>query len=58
MNKLLGILPYLYFYDEPIHLGSIKLLSVPDTKGRDFAPKEEIDRVCPQELIKCFPVSP
>lgn len=57
MGKLLGILPYLYFYDRPIHLGSISLLSVPDTQGRDFTPEEEIDRIYLQELIKCFPVS-
>lgn len=56
MNKLLGILPYLYFYDDPIHLGPITLLSVPDTQGRDFTPKEEKDREYLQELIKCFPV--
>jgi len=56
MSKLLGILPYLYFHDEPICLGSITLLSVPDTQGRDFAPKEETDREHLQELIKCFPV--
>jgi hypothetical protein len=57
MEKLLGILPYLYFFDEPIRLGSVILLSLPDTKGRDFAPKEDIDRVYLQELVQCFPSS-
>ncbi len=56
MDKLLGILPYLYFYDEPIRLGSVTLFSLPDIQGRDFAPKEETDREYLQELSKCFPV--
>ncbi|MFH1031449.1 MAG: hypothetical protein V1767_02635 [Chloroflexota bacterium] len=57
MNKLLGFLPYLYFFGEPICLGSISLLSVPDTQGREFTPKDETDKKYLRELIKCFPVS-
>jgi len=56
MNKILGILPYLYFYDEPICLGSVTFYSLPDTQGRLFTPKEKADRDYLQELIDCFPV--
>jgi hypothetical protein len=56
MNKILGILPYLYFFDEPIQLGQVNFFSLPDTKGRKFTPKEKLDNECLHELINCFPV--
>jgi hypothetical protein len=57
MEKPLGILPYIYFYDEPLQLGSITLFSLPNVHGRNFAPKEGTDREYLHELIECFPVS-
>ena len=57
MDKLLGILPYIYFFDEPVQLGPVKFIGVPDWQGRNHAPSESSDREYLQELIKCFPVS-
>lgn len=56
MSKLLGILPYLYF-DEPVRLGNLTFLSVPDFKGRDHSPNNKIDKQRLQELSKCFQVT-
>jgi hypothetical protein len=56
MSKLLGILPYLYFFDEPIRLGGTTLFSLPDTEGRDFIPREREDRDNLYQLVACFPV--
>jgi hypothetical protein len=56
MSKLLGLLPYLYFFDEPIKLGETTLFSLPDTEGRDFSPREQQDRDNLYRLVACFPV--
>lgn len=57
MAKLLGLLPYIYFFDEPVQIGPVKFIGVPDWQGRNHAPSESIDREYLQELMKCFPVS-
>jgi hypothetical protein len=57
MDKLLGILPYIYFFDEPVQIGPVKFIGVPDWQGRNHAPSESSDREYLQELMKCFPVS-
>lgn len=57
MEKLLGILPYIYFFDEPVQLGPVKFIGVPDWKGRNHRPTEINDREYLQELSRCFPVS-
>lgn len=56
MHKLLGILPYIYF-EEPVQLGDVTFLGVPDWQGRNFTPAEESDRKSLQELSSCFPTS-
>ncbi|MBN2075510.1 MAG: hypothetical protein JW762_08165 [Dehalococcoidales bacterium] len=57
MAKFIGLLPYIYFFDEPFSIGRITFFSVPDIKGRDMYPKRMIDRKRLHELINCFPVS-
>lgn len=57
MEKLLGILPYIYFFDEPVQLGAVNFIGVPDWQGRSHIPKESSDRKYLQELFKCFPAS-
>ena len=37
METLLGILPYIYF-EEPVQLGDVKLLGIPDWKGSNHVP--------------------
>jgi len=54
MDKLLGILPYIYFYDEPVQLGDVTFFGVPDWHGRNHAPSAESDRKFLQELSTCF----
>jgi hypothetical protein len=56
MDKLLGILPYIYF-EEPIDLGDLTFRSLPDWQGRDHAPTGESDRECLKELSACFPTT-
>jgi|GEM_PF-3476087 len=56
MDKLLGILPYIYF-EEPVKLGNVTFLSLPDWQGRNHAPTGKYDRVCPKELPACFPTT-
>lgn len=56
MSKLLGILPHIYFFNDPIQLGDTSFFSIPDTQGRDFTPKEQQDKDYLHELIECFPV--
>ncbi|MFC1893512.1 hypothetical protein ACFLYR_05730 [Chloroflexota bacterium] len=56
MNKLLVILPYIYFM-EPVQLDSIQFLGLPDLRGRNHAPSDTNDRKYLTELIKCFPIS-
>jgi hypothetical protein len=53
MEKLLGILPYLYF-EEPIQLGEVTFIGVPDWQGRDLMPSSEADRKSLHELYMCF----
>ena len=57
MEKLLGILPYIYFYEEPVQLGDVTFISVPDSQGRDHAPKADTDRQYLKELSTCFPIT-
>ncbi len=57
MEKLLGILPYIYLFDEPIELGHVKFIGFPDLRGRDYAPTNSNDREFLKELSKCFHVS-
>jgi len=56
MDKLLGILPYLYF-DEPVQLGDVTFISVPDWQGRDHAPATDSDKRYLRELSACFPTT-
>jgi len=53
MEKLLGILPYLYF-EEPIQLGEVTFIGVPNWQGRDLMPSSEADRKSLHELSMCF----
>jgi hypothetical protein len=53
MEKLLGILPYLYF-EEPIQLGEVTFIGVPDWQGRDLMPSSEADKKSLHELYMCF----
>lgn len=55
MQKLLGILPYIYFFEEPVHLGDVRFIGVPDWQGRQHAPEDSADRESLQELFTCFP---
>lgn len=57
MDKLLGILPYIYFFDEPMKLGPVCFIGVPDWKGRKHAPAASTDREFLQELSSCFPAT-
>lgn len=57
MDKLLGILPYIYFFDEAVQLGDIIFLGVPASQGKNFIPTEESDKKSLQELSSCFPTS-
>jgi hypothetical protein len=53
METLLGILPYIYF-EEPVQLGDVQLLSIPDWKGRNHAPPSKSHRESLRELSACF----
>jgi len=57
MNKLLGILPYIYFFDEPVQLGDVTFIGIPASQGKSLIPTEESDRKSLQELSSCFPTS-
>lgn len=57
MDKLLGITPYIYFFDEPVQLGEITFIGVPDWQGRNHAPAASADREFLQELSTCFPAT-
>lgn len=57
MDKLLGILPYIYFFDEPVQLGAVGFIGVPDWQGRKHAPAADSDREFLQELFTCFPAT-
>lgn len=57
MVKLVGILPYIYFFDEPVQLGPVSFIGVPDWQGRNYAPSARADRESLQELSACFPTS-
>jgi len=54
MEKLLGILPYIYF-DEPIQIGPIKFLNIPDLHGREHGLSDDI-RCYLKEISGYFPV--
>jgi len=53
METLLGILPYIYF-EEPVRLGDVQLLSIPDWKGRNHTPLSKPHRESLRELSACF----
>lgn len=55
MEKLLGILPYIYLCEEPVQLGEITLMGVPDLHGRNHYPSSESDWQSLRELWACFP---
>lgn len=57
MDKLLGILPYIYFFDEAVQLGEVTFLGIPALQGKNLIPTEESDRKYLQELSSCFPTS-
>ncbi len=57
MEKLLGILPYIYLFDEPAQLDNVTLIGEPAAQGKNLAPTEESDRKYLQELSSCFPTS-
>jgi len=56
MDNLLGILPYIYF-EEPVKLGDVVFLSLPDWQGRDHAPATNFDKRYLGELSNCFPTT-
>ena len=53
MDKLLGILPYVYF-EEPVKLGNVTFLGLPDWQGRNHAPVADSDKRYLGELSTCF----
>lgn len=53
MDKLLGILPYVYF-EEPVKLGDVIFLGLPDWQGRAHAPAADSDKRYLRELSTCF----
>jgi hypothetical protein len=53
MEKLLGILPYIYL-EEPVQLGDVKFMGIPDWQGRNHAPKTEFEKQYLNELALCF----
>jgi len=53
MEKLLGILPYIYF-EEPVQLGDIKLVGIPDWQGKNHVPITDLEKRYLQELSSCF----
>lgn len=53
MDKLLGILPYVYF-EEPVKLGDVIFLGLPDWQGRAHAPVADSDKRYLRELSTCF----
>ena len=57
MEKLLCILPYIYLFDEPIEMGHVKFIGLPNLRGQDCAPTNSNDRKSLEELSKCFHVS-
>lgn len=57
MDKLLGILPYIYFFDEAVQLGEVTFIGIPASQGKNLVPTEESDRKYLQELSSCFPTS-
>lgn len=54
MVKLLGILPYIYL-TEPVQLGEITFLGVPDWQGGGHVHLAESDQQSISELSACFP---
>ncbi len=56
MDKLLGILPYAYF-EEPVELGDVTFLGLPDWQGRDHVPAADSDKRYLRELSTCFPTT-
>jgi len=56
MDKLLGILPYVYFM-EPVELGDVIFLGFPDWQDRDHAPATDSDKRYLSELFTCFPTT-
>lgn len=57
MNKLLGILPYIYFFDEAVQLGQVIFTGIPASQGKNLIPTEESDKKYLQELSSCLPTS-
>ena len=53
MDKVLGILPYVYF-EELVKLGNVTFLGLPDWKGRSHAPVADSDKRYLGELSACF----
>ncbi len=56
MDKLLGILPYIYL-EEPVKLGNVTFLGLPDWQGRDHAPAADPDKRYLREFSACFPTT-
>jgi hypothetical protein len=54
MEKLLGIMPYVYFFDELVQLGNVTFIGMPDFQGRNHAPVVSTDRQFLKELSRCF----
>jgi len=57
MDKLLGILPYIYFFGEAVQLGEVTFIGIPASQGKNLVPTEASDRKYLQELSSCFPTS-
>lgn len=57
MDKLLGILPYIYLFDEPVRFGDVTFIGVPDWQDRNHALLAGSDRESLQELSACFPTT-
>ncbi len=53
MNQLIGILPYIYFFDEPVRLSTVSFIGVPDWQCHNHAPEASADREFLQELSTC-----
>ena len=54
MDKLIGIMPYVYFFDEPVKIGNVTFVGIPDWQGRNHAPVLKADQHYLQELSRCF----
>jgi hypothetical protein len=57
MEKLLGMLPYIYLFDGPIELGNVRFTGFPNLRGQDCAPANSNDREFLKELSERFHVS-